>query len=153
MFDIFEIANNSLKTQRTAMELATGNVVNSLTPGYKAKSPLIGAKHGKGSFSDIMASMANDHDRDGVAQSIIGDDLGKGTQVVEVMEDQTAGAMVHMPDHPMADKDGNVEMSNVDAPKEMLKMMEAVRQYKANLTIVEMAKKAAQEAMNMNKNA
>jgi flagellar basal body rod protein FlgC len=31
-------------------------------------------------------------------------------------------------------------------------MMEAVRQYKANLSIVEMAKKASQEALNMTKN-
>lgn len=151
MFDIFEIANNGLKTQRTAMQLATDNVVNALTPGYKAKSPLVGTKHGKDSFADIMAAMGNE--RDGVAQAIIGDDIGKGTQVVEILEDQTEGAKVYMPDHPMADRDGNVEMSNVDGPKEMLKMMEAVRQYKANLTIVEMAKKAAQEAINMNKNA
>ena len=58
-----------------------------------------------------------------------------------------------MPGHPLADADGNVEMSNVDGAQEMLTMMDAVRQYKANLSIVEMAKKASQEALNMTKNS
>ena len=56
-----------------------------------------------------------------------------------------------MPGHTKADKDGYVEMSNVDSLVEMVEMMYAVRNYKANLSIVEMAKSAAKETMNIGK--
>jgi len=39
IFDINNIAHNGLTTTRGAMEMASENVANMLTPGYKAKSP------------------------------------------------------------------------------------------------------------------
>ncbi len=150
LFEVFDIANNGLGTMRDAMQLATENVSNMLTPGYKAKSPVFAAKTENESFSTLLATM--DHD-DSMTRILKGNHKGMGSQVAEVVVDQRAGAKVYMPGHPLADQDGNVEMSNVDGAGEMLKMMQAVRQYKANLSIVEMAKKASQEAMNMTKNA
>ena len=103
------------------------------------------------SFSNMLAMMGSDED--GVVSELINaEHKGMGVQVAQVSVDQKQGALVYMPNHPNADEDGNVEMSNVDSAEEMINMMEAVRQYKANLSIVEMAKKAAQEAMNMTKN-
>lgn len=150
LFDVFTIANNGLGTMRDAMKLASDNVSNILTPGYKAKNPVLSAKSENQSFSSLLANM--DHDET-MTRLLKGNHKGMGSQVAEVIVDQTPGVKVYMPGHPLADKDGNVEMSNVDGAGEMLKMMQAVRQYKANLSIVEMAKKATQEAMNMTKNA
>jgi len=152
IFSLFKTAENSILSQRQAMDMASQNVANALTPGYKAVSPVLSAKAKDGSFSDMMSSMMTGDD--GVDVSLVmGDELGQGSQVAQVHQDQTQGAMVYMPNHPQADADGNVEMSNVDTVKEMMNMLQAVRQYKANLTIVEMAKKAAQEALQMNRNA
>ena len=150
LFEIYYTAHNGLKAMRGVMELSSNNVSNMLTPGYKSKSAVISATAQDTSFSTILANM--DHD-DGVSRLLKGDHHGMGAQVAKIVEDKTPGYKVFMPNHPLADKEGNVEMSNVDGAKEMLNMMNAVRQYKANLSIVEMAKKASQEALNMTKNS
>ena len=147
IFNIYDTAHNGLKSSRGIMELASNNVANMLTPGYKAKKAVLAAKSDNASFSEIVAEMGNG---DGVS-SLIKGNTGRGSQIAQINVDQSAGLKVFMPGHPLADKDGNVEMSNVDGASEMLTMMDAVRQYKANLSIVEMAKKAAQEALNMTK--
>lgn len=147
LFNIYDTAHNGLKASRGVMELASDNVANMLTPGYKAKKAVLSAKGDNASFSDIVAEMGNHH---GAAAMLKGQE-GRGAQVAEITVDQSVGVKVYMPGHPLADEDGNVEMSNVDGAGEMLTMMDAVRQYKANLSIVEMAKKASQEALNMTK--
>ena len=150
LFEIYDTAHNGLKTMRGIMELSSDNVSNMLTPGYKAKSAVISAKGKDASFSTVLANLGHD---DGVSRLLRGDHRGLGSQVAKIIIDKTPGYKAFMPNHPLADKDGNVEMSNVDGSKEMLNMMNAVRQYKATLSIVEMAKKASQEALNMTKNS
>ena len=152
IFNLFKTAENSINSQRQAMDIATQNVSNALTPGYKALTPVLSAKGKDGSFSNMLSGMMSGDDGIDVS-TVMGDEIGAGSQVAQVYQDQTQGTMVYMPNHPQADADGNVEMSNVDTVKEMMNMMQAVRQYKANLAIVEMAKKAAQEALQMNRNA
>lgn len=150
LFEIYDTAHNGLKTMRGVMQLASENVSNMLTPGYKAKSAVVSARAEDLSFSTILANIEHD---DGVSRLLKGNHHGLGAQVAKVVVDKTPGYKIYMPNHPMADENGMVEMSNVDGAKEMLNMMNAVRQYKANLSIVEMAKKASQEALNMTKNA
>lgn len=151
IFNLFKTAQNSIQSQRESMDIAIENVANALTPGYKAKSAVLGGRARDGSFSDLLGSMSQE---DGIDASILlGDEIGAGSQVVAITEDQTEGIKAHMPNHPMADSNGDVEMSNVDTTKEMMTMMQSVRQYKANLAIVEMAKKAAQEALQMTRNS
>lgn len=151
IFNIYDTAHNGLTATRGAMELAAENVSNMLTPGYKAKSAVFAARVNDSSFSNMLAELgAEGGDIGSLAK---GDNKGLGSQLAKVVVDKSPGVKVYMPDHPLADANGNVEMSNVDGASEMLKMMDAVRQYKANLSIVEMAKKASQEALNMTKNA
>jgi flagellar basal-body rod protein FlgC len=149
LFSIYETAHNGLKASRGVMEIASDNVANMLTPGYKAKKAILSARGDNASFSEVVAEIGN---HNGVASLIKGKE-GRGAQIAEVTIDQRAGVKVYMPGHPLADENGNVEMSNVDGANEMITMMDAVRQYKANLSIVEMAKKASQEALNMTKNS
>jgi flagellar basal-body rod protein FlgC len=150
LFDIYNTAHNGLEATRGVMQLASENVSNMLTPGYKAKSAVLSAKADDMSFSTILASTEHD---EGMSRLLKGNHHGMGSQVAKIVEDRTPGYKIFMPNHPLADSEGNVEMSNVDGSKEMLNMMNAVRQYKANLSIVEMAKKASQEALNMTKNS
>ena len=149
LFNIYDTAHNGLKASRGVMEIASDNVANMLTPGYKAKRAILAAKGDNASFSEIVAEIGN---HNGAASMIKGHE-GRGSQVAEITIDQSEGVKVYMPGHPLADDTGHVEMSNVDGSHEMLTMMDAVRQYKANLSIVEMAKKASQEALNMTKNS
>lgn len=150
IFEIYDLAQNGLRTNRQQMEITSQNVANMLTPGYKAKHAVVSSAVDSPTFSKVLAGLNHD---DGVSSLVKGNHKGMGTQVAAIIEDKSQGVMVYLPGHPLADENGNVEMANVDGNKEMLIMMDAVRQYKANLSIMEMAKKAQQEAMNMTKNA
>ncbi len=149
IFDIYDTAQNGLNAMRDTMHIASENVANLLTPGYKSKSAVLTARADNESFSDIVAALGSDIS---TSRLLKGEHRGAGAMVAKIVVDKRAGPKVYIPGHPLADSDGNVEMSNVDGAAEMLKMMDAVRQYKANLSIVEMAKKASQEALNMTKN-
>jgi len=149
IFDTYETAHNGLDAMRQTMQLTSENVANILTPGYKSKSAVLSARGDSQSFSEMLSGM----DGGGISEMLKGQHRGAGAMVAKVVIDKREGPKVFMPGHPLADADGNVEMSNVDGAKEMLKMMDAVRQYKANLSIIEMAKKASQEALNMTKNS
>jgi flagellar basal-body rod protein FlgC len=57
-------------------------------------------------------------------------------QVSGVVEDeQTPFEKVHLPGHPMADKDGMVSFPNVNPIFEMVDLMAATRSYEANLQV------------------
>jgi flagellar basal-body rod protein FlgC len=147
IFELLNTANNGLKTQRELMQISAQNISNMFTPGYKAQHAIVTARTGENSFDSMLSSMSEG------GASLLNDSHGQGTMIARIETDMSEGSHVYMPDHPLADANGNIEMSNVDSASEMLHMSEAVKQYKANLVIAEMAKKAASEAMNMIKNS
>ncbi len=149
LFELLNTANNGLKTQREVMQVSAQNIANMFTPGYKAQHAIVTARTGESSFDSMLSSMAAGEG----GASLLNDSRGEGTMVARIEVDMKPGNKIYMPDHPLADANGNIEMSNVDSASEMLHMSEAVKQYKANLVIAEMAKKAATEALNMTKNS
>ena len=148
-FDLLDTASNGIEAQRLRMEIISQNVANASTPGYKRKIAIFAPKTND-AFAIIMARQLGIKEED-LLNFISGNQVTRGVQVSEVAIDQTPGQKMYMPQHPNADKDGNVEMSNVDSLMEMLEMMYATRGYKANLSIVEMAKSAARETLNIGK--
>lgn len=148
-FDLLDTASNGLEAQRLRMEIISQNVANASTPGYKRKVAIFAPKTND-AFALIMARQLGIKEED-LLNFVSGNQVTRGVQVSEVAIDQTPGQKMYMPQHPNADKDGNVEMSNVDSLMEMLEMMYATRGYKANLSIVEMAKSAARETLNIGK--
>ncbi len=148
-FDLLNTASNGLEAQRQKMEIHSNNIANANTPGYKRQIPVVRQKT-EDSFSIIMARQLGIKESD-ISNFVSGSEVGRGIQVSEVAVDKTPGVKVHMPSHPNADENGDVEMSNVDSLSEMLEMMYTIRDYKANLSIVEMAKSAARETLNIGK--
>ena len=71
----------------------------------------------------------------------------QGVRVSEISLDKTQGEIVHNPQHPHADKDGNVQMPNVNIAFEMVDMLTASRSYEANLSVVRNARQMAAQAM------
>lgn len=149
-FEMLDTANNGLSAYRKQMEIASQNIANATTPGYKKQEAILG-ETGNESFALVMARELGIKESDLKNIAAAGGSTTGGVGVVKIIEDRTPGQRVHMPGHPMADKDGYVEMSNVDTLKEMLDMMYAVRNYKANLSIVEMVKSSAKETLNIGK--
>ncbi len=148
-FDLLNTASNGLEAQRQRMEIISQNIANASTPGYKKQIPVFSQRKAD-PFSIVMAKQLGVKDDD-IMNFLSGNQIGKGVVISEVITDQAPGAKIHMPGHPKADKNGDVEMSNVDSLSEMVEMMYAVRNYKANLSIVEMAKAAVRETLNIGK--
>lgn len=148
-FDLLNTAANGLEAQRQRMNIVSDNIANAYTPGYKRKVVVFSQKTAD-PFSVVMARELGIKESE-LTNFIHGNGPGQGIQVSKVIEDKTPGPKAYMPGHPQADKDGYVEMSNVDSLKEMVEMMYATRNYKANLSIVEMAKSAARETLNIGK--
>ena len=68
---------------------------------------------------------------------------------INVVEDKTEGDWVHMPEHPDANEEGYVELSNVNVINEMIDMIAATRSYEANLTAFNASKQMAKDALEI----
>ena len=60
-----------------------------------------------------------------------------GLSIGEIVEDTTtAFRTIRIPGHPQADKNGMVQMPNVDVPVELVQMVVAARSYQANAAMM-----------------
>ncbi len=73
----------------------------------------------------------------------------QGRVVLNEQTDSKPGDIVYMPDHPDADKNGYVEMSNVNVINEMVDMIAATRSYEANLQALNSAKTMAKDSLEI----
>jgi flagellar basal-body rod protein FlgC len=76
---------------------------------------------------------------------------GNGAQVGGVAFGSAEGVVVHDPDNPLADTDGNVRRPDIDLGAQMAQMMMAQRAYQANLSVVDRAKESYIAAINLGK--
>ncbi len=70
----------------------------------------------------------------------MGGDGAAGVRIDAVTESQTPGRKVHEPGNPMADAEGYVTHSNVNAVEEMVNMISASRAYQNNVEVMNTAK-------------
>src|SRR3954452_10586234 len=73
---------------------------------------------------------------------------GNGAQVGGVAFGSAEGVVVHDPDNPLADREGNVRKPDIDLASQMAQMMMAQRAYQANLSVVDRAKESYSAAIN-----
>jgi flagellar basal-body rod protein FlgC len=74
-----------------------------------------------------------------------------GVAVVDVVQDQQPGRRRYEPSHPDADREGYVEMPNVEPAEEMVDMLSASRAYQANLTAINLIRDLVQRALELGK--
>jgi flagellar basal-body rod protein FlgC len=118
--NVFDIAGRAMSAQlvrlnTTASNLANaGSIAGSEKDAFRALKPIFRA---------------------------IGDEAGVATvQVDRVIASDTQPTKRHDPNHPLADKDGNIWEAGVDSNAEMVEMVEAARQYQNNVQVLETAK-------------
>lgn len=70
----------------------------------------------------------------------IGPEGSAGVKVKDITEDNTPGRRVHNHEHPLADEQGYVTHSNVNAVEEMVNMISASRSYQNNVEVMNTAK-------------
>ena len=75
-----------------------------------------------------------------------------GVTVAGIELGSAQGRLVHQPDHPFADADGNVRLPDIDLGSQMTQLMMAQRGYQANLASLERATTAYQAALQLGRN-
>ena len=74
-----------------------------------------------------------------------------GVQVTGVTFGSGEGRIVHEPDNPLADANGNVKYPDIDLGDQMTQMMMAQRGYQANLQVMTAATETYQAALQLGK--
>ena len=81
--------------------------------------------------------------------SIGNDAISKGVMVESITDADNPTRIVYDPSHPDADKDGYVELPNVNIVEEMVNMVNATRAYEANAVLATTTKTMIQSAINI----
>ncbi|MBA3067891.1 MAG: flagellar basal body rod protein FlgC [Hyphomonas sp.] len=105
-------AVQGMELQSKRMGISSENISNADTPGYQRKLLIVSAQ--PSSADQFMQT--------------------------RVQLDQTEGLRNFDPEHPMADADGYVTLSNVSLVTELADMREANRSYEANLNSFQQAR-------------
>lgn len=66
-----------------------------------------------------------------------------------VKDDTKQGDIVYMPEHPDANTDGYVQLSNINTISEMIDMIAATRSFEANLTAFNSSKQMAKDSLDI----
>lgn len=125
MFKVFEVAGSGMSAQSvrlnvTASNLANADNVSGTEAGaYRAKQPV---------FKTVLDA----------AQS--GESGSAGVSVSEIVESTAPVQKRYMPQHPQADGEGYVYMSNVNPIEEMVNMISASRSYQSNVEVMNTSK-------------
>ena len=109
-----DIAVSGLRAETTRMNVIAGNIANSNTTKTPSGEP----------YRRMEVITSTDESIGGVTVDQIAADM------------LTNFRRVHQPGHPDADKEGYVQMPNVDLPVEMINMITASRAYQANAAVL-----------------
>lgn len=136
----FTIGLRGLLSQSKRVEVYSKNIMNSDTPNYKRKIPILVPSEDI-SFMSILNRAKDNTFAAGVKPSTPG-----GVDMPGVIEDPTQGAKIYMPGHPDADENGYVTSSNVNVLTDMADLTMTTKSYEAILSILSMTKQMAQKA-------
>lgn len=130
------ITSSALSAQRLRMDVISSNIANADT----TRSTLVNGKWQPYKRKQVVLE-SNPTSFSSMFQSALGStQTGNGVKVAQITEDNSPFKEVYNPDDPDADKNGYVQMPNVDILNEMVDMMSATRSYEANVTALDSSK-------------
>jgi flagellar basal-body rod protein FlgC len=141
--DSLDIGASALTAQRLRMDTISQNIANANTTRtengrpYRRRLVIFEEKSPGAPFSDYLSESGKSKF------------VGRGVRVAKVTEDSAPFKKVYDPGHPDADKNGYVEMPNVDVITEMVNMISATRAYEANVTSINTSKGMASKALEI----
>jgi flagellar basal-body rod protein FlgC len=122
-FNVFQVSASALEAQRRRMNVITSNMANVNTTRTDQGGPY--------RRKDVVFTPEIIESNPVELQ---------GVRIAEIVEDKTPFKKMYDPAHPDADKDGYVEMPNVNIIEEMVNMMAAMRAYEASVSAFNTAK-------------
>lgn len=128
---------SALAAERLRIEVAVSNLANAESTrtaegGVYRRRDVVLAAEPVGSFDEALGR-AN----------------ATGVRVAGIVQDTTPGKRRYEPSHPDADREGYVELPNVDPAEEMVDMLSAARAYQANLTAIGLIRELVQRALEL----
>lgn len=136
LIDTFNIASSGLSAQRVRMQTVASNMANANTTRtaeggpYQRKAPIFEAQALDPFGSTLDRALAQVH-------------------IPKIHVSESEGRLIHDPNHPDADAEGNVMMPDVDILHEMVDLMTASRSYEANATVVDVTTQMASRALEI----
>ncbi len=145
LYNVFDIAGSSMSAQSVrlntvASNLANADVVSSTEAGaYRSRQPV---------FAAVMDAL-NGTGQNGTAQYGVAQGQSSGVRVAGIVEDNAVARKEYQPEHPLANKEGYIFKSNVNAIEEMANMMAASRSYQNNVEVFNTSKQLLLKTLNM----
>ncbi len=137
LFQVFDVAGSAMNAQSVRMNVTASNLANAGSVSgdpnevYRAKQPIFST------FSDSLQGQFG------------GNSGAMGVKLDGVVESSAPLGVRYQPEHPDADADGNVYVSNVNAVEEMVNMMSASRSYKNNIEMINTTKDLLLQTLSM----
>ena len=137
LFNVFNTAGSALNAQTIRLNTTASNLANAESVNgdpskvYRARHPV---------FQTMM---------DGSAPGYDGEDSTAGVRVLGVVESTAPPTMRYQPDHPLANKDGYIYMSNVNSIEEMTNMISANRSFATNVEAINTARDLLLKTLSM----
>lgn len=125
LFKVFDVAGSAMNAQSVRLNVTASNLANAGSVNgdpdkvYRARQPVFA------SFGDTLAAAES-----GVA----------GVRLNGIVESSAPLQVQYQPQHPDADENGNVYLSNVNTVEEMVNMMSASRSYQNNVELINTTK-------------
>lgn len=144
-FGSLDTSASGLTAQRLRLDVISQNMANASTTRteeggpYKRKSVVF--EQVQNESSNSFSSILNKKIQSG----------NNGVRVAQIVEDESEGSLVYDPTHPDANKEGYVEMPNVNTIDEMVNMISASRSYEANVNSFNSMKAMFTKALEIGK--
>lgn len=157
IFEGLNISGKGMSINKKKMDLIAENIANSETTRtnngepYKRKLLKVSSNDNKlVSFQfNPKINLKTTEEVHFNSQEIKSTEQYGNTINMNEVEDNKMGDLVYMPEHPDANKDGYVQMPNVNIVNEMTDMIVATRSYEANLTAFNSSKQIAKDSLDI----
>jgi flagellar basal-body rod protein FlgC len=136
LYNVFNIAGSSMSAQSVRLNTVASNLANADVVSaneadvYRSRQPV---------FSAVMDALYGTEQN----QSSI------PVRVAAIVEDNTPARQEYQPEHPMANAEGYIFKSNVNAIEEMTNMMAASRSYQNNVEVFNTSKQLLLKTLSL----
>lgn len=134
LFPVFQTTGSALYVNRIWMDAIADNIanINTINPYDQA------------AFQErfVVAEAITSSDSDPVG-------VGGGTRVGSVQFGNAEGRLRYQPDHPYANEQGVVRYPDINLGDQMTQLIMAQRSYQMNLTVIDRARDAYLQALNI----
>jgi len=128
LFSVFNVAGSALNAETIRLNTTASNLANAESVNGDA-SKVYRARH------PVFQAMVDESDL-----SLDGEASTAGVRVLGVTESTAPPTMRYQPDHPLANKEGYIYMSNVNSIEEMTNMISANRSFATNIEAINTAR-------------